>query len=94
MGCTYRRLDAKLAAKCWIALLSETLRPIQLGVVTPGGCEALVHVARKFSGFTPANRNKPKVLVKVDITNAYNSIHRSAVLAVIREKCPQIYPMM
>ena len=35
-----------------------------------------------------------KVLVKVDITNAYNSIRRSAFLDALREKCPQIYPMM
>ena len=65
VGCTYRRLASKLAAKYGNALVSKSLRPLQLRVGTPGGCEALVHAARNFSRFTTANRNQPTVLVKV-----------------------------
>ena len=53
--CTYRRLANKLATKYGSVLVSESLRPIQLGVGTPGGCGALVDAARKFSGSTTAN---------------------------------------
>ena len=94
IGSAFRRLSAKLAARHGTAALAEYLRPVQLGVGTPGGCEAVVHAAREF--VTSANRSsdQPDVLVKVDLRNAFNSVHRSAVLSEIHDKCPQIYPMM
>ena len=86
--------SAKLAAKCGSVLLSGSLRHIQLGVGLPRGCEALVHATRTCSRTTSANRSQTKVLVKADINNPHNSIHRPAVLDVIMEKCSQIYPMI
>ena len=53
----------------------------------------VVHAAREF--VQSASRSyEPIVLFKVDIRNAYNSILRSTFLSEIRDKCPQIYPMM
>ena len=91
VGSTFRRLSAKLAANYGSAFLSGTLRPKQLGVGTPGGCEAIVHAAREFAS---GSYDEPTILIKVDIRNAFNSIDRSAFLTEVMEKCPQIYPMM
>ena len=45
--------------------------------MTPNGCEAIIHAAR--------HRTDPrKVAISVDASNAFNSIHRSAVLRAIR----------
>ena len=94
IGSTFRRLPAKLAARYGQAALSAYLRPVQLGVGTPGGCEALVHAAREFVSSARRSSDQPTVLVKVDLSNAYNSVNRADCLSEIRDKCPQIYPMM
>ena len=94
IGSAFRRLPAKLAARYGQAALSEYLRPVQLGVGTPGGCEALVHAAREFVSSTSRAADQPTVLVKVDLTKAFNSVDRANCLSEIRDKCPQIYPMM
>ena len=48
VGFTLRRLVSKCANTHAIARLSTFFSPIQLGVGTPGGCEAAVHAARRF----------------------------------------------
>ena len=53
------------------------LEPLQLGVKTPNGCEAIVHTARQW---LHRHRSNPrKVALSVGISNAFNSIHRSCV---------------
>ena len=54
------------------------------------GCEAAVHATRRFiedSRRTAA----PHVLVKVDVSNAFNTVRRDVFLARIRERCPEVY---
>jgi len=43
IGYTWRRLADKCANNYAISQLGDTLLPMQLGVATPGGCEAAVH---------------------------------------------------
>ena len=46
--------------------------PHQLGIGTPGGCEAAVHSARRYLEALPEDHT----LVKLDFSNAFNSIYR------------------
>ena len=46
VGYTWRRLAAKCTNSYAISKLALSFAPIQLGVDTPGGCEAAIHAAR------------------------------------------------
>ena len=80
-----------IAAKCAnshnIASLSSYLQTIQLGVGTPGGCEAAVHGTRRFVESIPADH----CVVKLDFSNAFNSLHRDVILNAVVENVPGIY---
>ena len=91
VGSLYRRLAAKIAAKYAANKLKAELSPIQLGIGISGGCESAVHAARQYICLT--NSNSDDVILKVDVKNAYNSIHRCVVLKEIKERCPEIYPL-
>ena len=49
IGYTWRRIAAKCANAHATAVLAGYLQPLQLGVGTPGGCEAAVHATRRFA---------------------------------------------
>ena len=65
------------------------LRPTQLGFGTPGGCEAAVHATRRY--LSQASEVLPRVLLKVDYKNAFNTLKRDCLLRVVKEEFPQIY---
>ena len=71
IGYTWRRLAAKCANAYALSALGEKLLPVQVGVGTPGGCEAAVHASRRFL----AHMSEDEILVKLDFTNAFNSIY-------------------
>jgi hypothetical protein len=87
IGYTWRRIAAKCANKYAIESIGDYLRPIQLGVGTPGGCEAAVHATRRFIEYMPVDY----CVVKLDFSNAFNSLHRDAMLNAVLEKAPGIY---
>ena len=87
IGYTWRRIAAKCANSQAIASLSGYLQPIQLGVGTPGGCEAAVHATRRFVESMPADH----CVVKLDFSNAFNSLHRDVMLNAVLENVPGIY---
>jgi hypothetical protein len=87
IGYTWRRIAAKCANVYAMAALAEYLQPIQLGVGTPGGCEAAVHATRRFMESMPAGY----CVVKLDFSNAFNSLHRDVMLQAILDKAPGIY---
>ena len=62
----------------------------QLGVKTPDGCEAIIHVARQW--FSRHRSNPDKVAVSVDVSNAFNTVHRAAVLRAVRVHFPSLSP--
>jgi len=78
---------AKCVNKYAIAVLGNSLAPVQLGVGTFGGCEATVHATRRFLATMP----DVHVIVKLDFSNAFNNIQRDAVLMVIADLLPEIY---
>ena len=94
VGSVLRRLTAKIAAKHATGLLASQFTPRQLGVGTPGGCEAIIHAAREFIQFSSSFSSSPQIFIKVDVAHAFNSIDRPAFLNEILQNCPQIFPLM
>src|SRR6218665_2159218 len=72
IGYTWRRLASKCANAYAIPKATSFLSPKQLGVGVPGGCEAAIHATRRFLG----SMNPDSILVKLDLSNAFNSLHR------------------
>ena len=60
---------------------------MQLGVRTPGGCEAAVHATRRYIEAMPDSH----VVVKVDYSNAFNSLRRDLMLQSVASAVPGIY---
>ena len=66
------------------------LEPLQVGVGTPGGCEAVVHVVRKWLGLHACDRQR--IIAQLDLANAFNTLDRQAILEVTREFMPSLTP--
>jgi len=92
VGCTYRRLVAKVCLRPYISRLHELLQPSQLGVGIPRGCEAAVYATRSFMAQTPGE----KVLLNLGDAkkNAFNSICRDTVLQAAQTHLPEIFPFI
>ena len=88
VGLTLRRLASKIANSKALDLCSSLLAPRQLGVGIKGGAEALAHAARRFLYSMKAD----EVLVKLDFSNAFNSIRRDAVLEATAQFAPALVP--
>ena len=84
VGGAMRRLTAKALASTVAPAMRELFEPVQLGVGTPGGAEASVHVARQWMSRNAGD--KDKVLVTIDVENAFNMIDRSAFLSDARSQ--------
>ncbi|CAE1314236.1 unnamed protein product [Acanthosepion pharaonis] len=66
-------------------------RPVQLGVGIQSGCETAVHATRSFFGNTsPTYR---RILLKLDMKNAFNSIRRDHALEVCHRRTPSIFKL-
>jgi hypothetical protein len=87
IGFTLRRLAAKCANAFGISRLDKYLSPLQLGVGTPGGCEAAIHSARRFLQSMPDDH----VIVKLDFSNAFNCLHRKEMLMAVLDRLPELY---
>ena len=88
IGSVYRRLASRMAAHHLASVIGPELRPVQMGVGAPLGCEAAVHATRDF---LTSDTSASSVVVKVDIRNAFNSVRRDSVLNAVRNRCPEIY---
>ena len=86
IGFTLRRLTAKCANTHSISKLADFFASIQLGVGVFGGCEAAVHLFRRFIESMPANF----IVAKLDFTNAFNNLHRDKMLEMVGSKIPEL----
>jgi len=84
----FRRLVSKCANSHSLARLAPSFSPTQLGVGIPGGCEAAIHSARRFLETMP----KDNVVVKLDFSNAFNSLHKLDMLQTIVNTAPELFP--
>ena len=90
VGCTLRRLAAKVAGSKVSAEMSDLLSPRQLGCGVPFGAEAAVHAVRLY-----LNESDPeKAVIKLDFRNAFNSIRRDKVLLAVLNHVPELYPFV
>src|SRR5437867_3506901 len=87
IGLSLRRVASKVANSFGLGHLGNYFSPRQLGVGVAGGCEAAIHSARRYLQTMEVG----KVLVKLDFTNAFNSLHRSDLLAAAAKKLPELY---
>ncbi len=90
VGETWRRLTAKILASSVNDDLRDHLEPLQLGVGTKLACEAIVHVVRQWCARWADDTSR--CLVKMDLSNAFNCVDRSAVLAAVRRVVPELAP--
>ena len=85
-----RRLSVKVGSRPIVQALGEELRPVQLGVSTGGGCEAAAHAARRYA----RDCRHRRVLLKIDMRNAFNSLRRDLFLSVARVRTPGLYSLL
>ena len=90
VGETLRRITSKVAVELISERARTILEPLQLGVKTPNGCEAIIHSTRQW--FHRHRSDPTKTAISVDISNAFNTVHRSAVLQSVRTHFPSLVP--
>jgi len=86
VGLTLRRLACKCASSFGSKRLVSSFHPRQLGVGVAGGCEVAIHSARCFMENMPSDY----MVVKLDFSNAFNSLHRCEMLTSIRDSVPVV----
>jgi hypothetical protein len=82
-----RRLLASCSASFSVSKLVYYFNLRQLGVGIHGGCEAAVPTARPFL----SSLDEGSVSVELDFSNAFNCIHRDAVMLAVHDKLPEIF---
>ena len=82
VGSTFRRLATKIGDRDLMTALGNELRPVQLCVSTRGGCEDVTHAERQFI----RDCSHRRVLLKVDMRNAFNCLRRNSFLSVARTR--------
>jgi len=89
-GNIFRRIAAKCACSLLKARVRALLSPLQLGVAFPAGCERIVHTMRK----TLAEQwhDPDFVVLKVDFSNAFNSVSRRVLLEECQQHFPELLP--
>ena len=90
VGCTFRRLATKIGARPLSSALGSELSPVQLGFGCQGGCEAAAHAARRYLQGCAGGR----VLLKIDMRNAFNSLRRDSFLLAARERAGSMYSLL
>jgi Reverse transcriptase (RNA-dependent DNA polymerase) len=88
IGYFWRRLASKGANDYAVPRLKSYLSPRQVGVGTPGGTEAAVHATRRFL----QSMDTDSILVKLDISNAFNSLSRTRMMTAVNDLIPEIAP--
>jgi len=66
------------------------LAPAQLGFGVPQGAEAAAHAARCFL----SNVADGHALLKIDFSNAFNTLRRDTMLDVIKKELPALFPFI
>ena len=90
VGCTLRRLVAKIAGQMVVDDMADLLSPRQLGYGVKGGAEAAVHATRRYLTNLPSGH----ALLKFDFKNAFNSVRRDRMLEAVQDLAQDIYPLV
>jgi hypothetical protein len=85
VGEVFRRLVSKCFCGCVQAKAqARFLEMGQVGVGVKGGVEAALLAVKE------ARKDGSKVVLKVDVENAFNSISREVILEKVKETCPEL----
>lgn len=83
----------RLTSKCLMATVRAEARsffyPAQVGVAVPGGTEKVIHTVRAWWGRHRAGP-LPKLLLKLDFANAFNTVSRNSILPTVRDHFPAL----
>lgn len=90
VGETLRRLASKCLGATVRQDAATLLCPLQVGVAIPLGAEAVVHTVRQWFG--RRSGHVTDVLLKVDFSNAFNTVDRAALLREVRLRLPALAP--
>ena len=88
VGYTWRRLAGKVACSLVSERAAALLSPRQLGFGVKGGAEAAVHACRRYVENMPHGH----VFVKIDFTNAFNTVRRDVILEAVAQHLPDLLP--
>ena len=87
VGNLVRRLTSKCAAAAVASKAAALLSPLQVGVGVRGGCEAILHAARRVM-----EEPGDKLLLQADLVNAFNQADRGAALQEVADQFPELLP--
>ena len=90
VGEVLRRLTSKLASSAVRHTAVEHLSPLQVGVGIKNGTEAIIHAVNNLLSNEEYCRNN--VLLKVDLSNAFNRISRATIFQEVQNICPLLSP--
>ncbi|CAE1280277.1 MYH [Acanthosepion pharaonis] len=80
------------AEKVVVKEIGLELRPVQLGGSVQGGCEAAFDATRSF--FENTSPVSSRILLKLGMKNAFNSIRRDHALEVCHQRTPSIFKLV
>ncbi len=86
VGYTRRHLAGKVACRLVSPRAAALLAPRQLGFGVTGGTEAAVHACRRYVENMPQGH----VFVKIDFTNAFNTLRRDVILEAVERHLPEL----
>ena len=87
VGNVLRRLAGKIVSHRVMSVMGALVGPAQLGYGIRGGCEAAVHATRTFL----EELGNIRVLLKMDFRNAFNTVHRDAMLRAVQTHLPHYF---
>ena len=90
VGEVLRRLTAKCLCSDVRNSARDLLCPLQVGVATRNGTEAVVHTARHWAQRHAGQAEQ--VLLKIDFSNAFNTVDRASLLRETRLRLPGLSP--
>ena len=90
VGCTLRRLAAKVAVNKVLVEIADLLAPDQLGFGVSGGAKAVVHSGRLYLH----NLDPHQVFLKLDFMTAFNLVRRNKLLAAVQDLAPDLFPFV
>ena len=91
VGNVLRRLVAKCCSNLCRERASSVFAPHQYGFGIPNGCEIVAHSARTYCSL---QHDTPKVLCKIDFSNAFNCVRRDVILKRIFTDFSEIFPFV
>ena len=90
VGCTLRRLAAKVAGMKVVPKVASSLAPRQLGCGVRNGKEAAIHASRVYL----KNLASSNAILKLNFQNSFNSLRRDRMMEAVQKLTPNLAPFI